>query len=107
MTLIDIYECTQAGLRQLDMHLLNQLWSLQQSVQDLKIMMNERSSIDMDLASPQSSESWELTGQNEEYLRYLHRLGFATPALHAVAESENVSSSTSSISSTHSNSEKI
>merc|ERR1712071_128271 len=94
-----------AGLRQLDMHLLNQLWSLQQSVQDLKVMMSDRSSVEMDLGSPQSSESWELAGQNEEYLRYLERL-----ALHlrpdTVAESENISSSTSSISS-HSNSEKI
>jgi len=95
----------KAGLRQLDMHLLNQLWSLQQSVQDLKVMMSDRSSVEMDLGSPQSSESWELAGQNEEYLRYLERL-----ALHlrpdTVAESENISSSTSSISS-HSNSEKI
>jgi len=95
-----------AGLRQLDMHLLNQLWSLQQSVQDLKAIMSDRSSVEMDLGSPQSSESWELAGQNEEYMHYLQRL-----ALHlrpdAVAESENVSSSSSSISSSHSNSEKI
>ena len=91
------------------MHLLNQLWSLQQSVQDLKVIMSDRSSIDMDLGSPQS-ETWE---QTEEYMRYLHRLGFATSAvlqtnLDAVNESETVSSSsTSSISSSRSNSEKI
>lgn len=81
----------QAGLRQVDMQLMNQLWSLQQSIQDLKIIMNDRAAADL---SPQSAaDPWELNQQNnEEYYRYVHRLG-------AVNENDHISSSTSSISS--------
>lgn len=80
-----------AGLRQVDMQLMNQLWSLQQSIQDLKLMMSDRASVDL---SPHSAvDPWELNHQNnEEYYRYVNRLG-------AVNENEHVSSSTSSISS--------
>lgn len=73
------------------MQLMNQLWSLQQSIQDLKLMMSDRASVDL---SPQSAvDPWELNHQNnDEYYRYVNRLG-------AVNENEHVSSSTSSISS--------
>ena len=103
----------QAGLRQLDMQLMSQLWSLSQSVQDLKIIMSERSSADLDLqtadlVSPQSAEAWEGEHDQSEYYRYLHQLGFGSPALtpRNILDpvNENMSSSTSSISSTQSNS---
>ncbi len=104
MTVISL----QAGLRQLDMQLMSQLWSLSQSVQDLKIIMSERSSADLDLVSPQSAEAWEGEHDQSEYYRYLHQLGFGSPALapRNILDpvNETMSSSTSSISSTQSNS---
>lgn len=69
---------------------MNQLWSLQQSIQDLKFIMSERVATDL---SPQSAvDPWELNHQNNDFYRSVHRLG-------AVAENERISSSTSSISS--------
>ncbi|KAI9552505.1 putative protein FAM89A-like [Daphnia sinensis] len=89
-TKLAILKKEMAGLRQIDMQLMNQLWSLQQSIQDLKCIM---STSDM---SPQSAvDPWELNHHeqnNEDFCRSPHRLS-------AVNESEHISSSTSSISS--------
>ena len=79
----------QSGLRQIDMQLMNQLWSLQQSIQDLKCMMSAS-----DLSPQSAVDPWELNHQqnNEEFYHSPYRLG-------AVNEYDHVSSSTSSISS--------
>ena len=71
------------------MQLMNQLWSLQQSIQDLKCMMSAS-----DLSPQSAVDPWELNHQqnNEEFYHSPYRLG-------AVNENDHVSSSTSSISS--------
>ncbi|XP_046649304.1 leucine repeat adapter protein 25-like [Daphnia pulicaria] len=88
-TKLSILKKEMAGLRQVDMQLMNQLWSLQQSIQDLKCMMSAS-----DLSPQSAVDPWELNHpqNNEEFYRSPYRLG-------AVNENDHISSSTSSISS--------
>ena len=71
------------------MQLMNQLWSLQQSIQDMKCMMTAS-----DLSPQSAIDPWELNHQqiNEEFYRSPYRLG-------AVSEHGHILLSTSSVSS--------
>ena len=76
------------------------------------MVLSERSQADFDSVSPQSAgDCWD-AGRDDDYYRYLHELGFGSPALvprgvlDAVSENEDLSSSTSSISSTRSSADK-
>lgn len=69
------------------MQLMNQLWALQQSIQDLKVVMTQPADL-----SPQSAvDPWELN-QHIDYYNYAEQL---VP----VRENDAMSSPTSSISS--------
>lgn len=72
------------------MQLMNQLWSLQQSIKDVKCIMSTS-----DLSPQSAMDPWELNHQeqsNEDFCLSPHRLS-------AVNENEHISSSSSSISS--------